>query len=97
MVGHELKTIDDFKVLIKNFFAEEDVKVFLFGSRARGDHLPFSDIDIAVDSERDISRELVRLREIIEDSNLPYKVDIVELSSNKKFRQVVGKEGIRWV
>ena len=93
----ELKTINDLKRFIKNFFNKKDVRIFFFGSRARGDHSPFSDIDIAIDSKEDISSDITKLREILENSNLPYKVDIVRLSTNEKLRQIVGKEGIRWL
>ena len=92
-----LKTIDDLKNFIRGFFSQKDVSIYLFGSRARGDHSPFSDIDIAVDSKVDISSDITKLREILETSNLPYKVDIVRLSTDEKLRQIVEKEGIRWL
>jgi predicted nucleotidyltransferase len=39
--------------------------VYIFGSRARGDNMPFSDVDLAivVDDAVDLSRETVRLSE----------------------------------
>ena len=92
-----IKTIEDLKDFLKNFFKGEEVKIFLFGSRARGDSSRFSDIDIGFLSNKDISKELVLLREIIEESNIPYKVDIVNLSENKDLLEIVLKEGERWL
>ena len=54
-------------------------KVWCFGSRARGDHKKFSDIDLMVESERDLTVLVGKVREAIIESNFPYKVDLVEL------------------
>ncbi len=60
------KTVDDLKEFIKG----KPVKVYLFGSRRNNS--PYSDVDIAVDSEVDIRRDLV----ILGESSLPYLVDL---------------------
>lgn len=55
-------------------------RVFVFGSRARGDNHPFSDIDILVreSPETPLSlSEIWIIKENIEDSNLVIKVDLV--------------------
>lgn len=55
-------------------------KVWIFGSRARGDQKKFSDIDILFESSHEISLgQLSQLREALEESDLPYKVDIVNV------------------
>lgn len=51
-------------------------KVYLFGSRARGDYKPRSDIDLAIEGERLPVGIKTRLRHV---SGL-YKLDIVYLS-----------------
>ena len=56
--------------------------VWIFGSRARGDHKPFSDIDIMYETKENIHLPLgfiSSLKESIEESRLPYKVDLVDL------------------
>ena len=53
-------------------------KVWCYGSRARGDHKQFSDLDIMVESELDLSRQISMLKEKMSNSNFPYKVDLVE-------------------
>ncbi len=49
----------------------------LFGSRAMGSHRSGSDIDIAVDSDEISYNDLLHLNRLIDDLNLPFKVDLV--------------------
>jgi predicted nucleotidyltransferase len=64
-------------LLQKHFGDLDDVKVYLFGSRAKGKHKPFSDIDLAVKSKsKDLSNRIALFQEDWEKSNLPYKADI---------------------
>lgn len=52
--------------------------VSVFGSRARGDYLPFSDLDLLI--EGDVSRSrLSALQEQLDDSLLPIRVDMVKM------------------
>lgn len=51
--------------------------VFVFGSRSRGDHSKYSDLDIWIESTPPISlSELEQLKEIFSESDLPIKIDI---------------------
>lgn len=57
---------------------ELGAKAWCFGSRARGDFHPFSDLDIMIEAPSvDISHKLGEIRETLSNSNFPYKVDIV--------------------
>ena len=47
----KLKTVEDLREFIREFFKGKPVKVYLFGSRAKGSNSPYSDVDIAVDSK----------------------------------------------
>ena len=58
--------------------SQAGAKVYCYGSRARGDHRKFSDIDIMVESNSDLSQQLAKIREEFENSNFPLKVDLVE-------------------
>ena len=71
-------------------------KIYLFGSRARGESTPYSDVDIAIKSDGLDFKELAKIRFAIEESNFPYKVDLVDLSKAPYLSKVVAKEGIRW-
>ncbi|WP_461828778.1 nucleotidyltransferase family protein [Aquifex sp.] len=93
----EILTLEDLREFLKEFFKDKQVEVYLFGSRAKGNFSEFSDVDIAVYSQEDISEEVTLLREILEESNFPLKVDIVELNRTPYLKEVIKREGIRWI
>lgn len=52
--------------------------VFVFGSRRRGDHKKYSDLDLWIEASPSLSsNELSKLKDAFEESNLPIKVDLV--------------------
>jgi len=84
------------KDMARDVFKGEDVTVILFGSRGRGDYLKTSDMDVGILPGKEMDESKVALlQERIETSNIPYKVDVVDLSrASKEFTQVVLKEGV---
>ena len=86
------------KNMVLSILVDEKVKVFVFGSRARGDNHHTSDIDIGLIPHGKINRKkLVQLREKIEDLNIPYKIEIVDFSqSSESFRKEASKEVVVW-
>ncbi len=57
-------------------------RVWAFGSRATGRRVRrFSDLDLAVDGEELTLRDLALLEEALDESRLPFKVDIVQLAT----------------
>lgn len=74
------------------------VRVWLFGSWARGRQRRSSDIDVAVWPVRPLPADVLpKLRERLEESDVPYRVDVVDLSAvDPAFRSVVEREGILW-
>ncbi|MCL6594504.1 MAG: nucleotidyltransferase domain-containing protein [Alicyclobacillus sp.] len=74
------------------------VRVYLFGSFARGEERATSDIDVGVWAEQPLPRRVfAALRTDYEESRLPYHVDVVDLSQvNADFRRAVFEEGIEW-
>jgi len=72
--------------------------IYLFGSRARSTHSPGSDIDIAIDAERPISwSTLGEIKEAIEESMVPFFVDIVDVNSvSEDMKKRIMEEGIVW-
>lgn len=56
-----------------------DARVWVFGSRATGCARRTSDLDLAVDAGRPLTRrETSSLRNLFEESDLPYRVDVVD-------------------
>ena len=94
----DIRDLGDIEKVVKEIFKDKKVKVYIFGSRARGDNTPRSDLDLGFLSEEDISYELSLLREILEESNLTFFVDVVDLSrTSEEFRESVLKEGRLWI
>lgn len=77
---------------------EGDAAVYLFGSCARGDVRPRSDIDIGILPRDEIPASFfIDLAEAIEDSTIPYDVEIVDLREvDAAFLDDVRRTGIRW-
>jgi len=51
----------------------------LFGSRAMGVYRYGSDIDIAIDSDEITFNDLLHLKTVIDDLNLPFTVDLIQI------------------
>lgn len=62
--------------LIDKILAEYDYSFFAFGSRVKGQCKKFSDLDLFY-FEEILNIDLLRLEESFEESDLPFKVDIV--------------------
>jgi predicted nucleotidyltransferase len=73
MFGLTLDQFEILKTLVLKPLKERKAKVFVFGSRARGTHHVFSDIDILFEENLNNPISLVELsliKENIENSNL---------------------------
>lgn len=77
---------------------EAGAHVWVFGSRARGDHRPFSDLDVLVEwSSPNARNSLAAFRELLEESLLPIKVDLVELQDlAHSYRANALRERLEW-
>ena len=66
-------------------------KALAFGSRVKGTARRFSDLDIAVEAGTAISwSRLGELKEALSESNLPMRVDVVDLvAASDEFRAMV--------
>ena len=72
-------------------------KVFCFGSRARGDHRQFSDLDLMVESTAKDERLLGSIAEQVQKSNFPLKIDLVHvLDYAESYRAGYLKDRIEW-
>lgn len=75
----------------------ENVIVWVFGSRARGNPKRSSDLDLAIDANRVLTKqENSALFHAFEASDLPYKVDVVDLHTvNQGLKEIIENEKIQ--
>ena len=70
-------TDDELELLCSLFARQREIeRVILYGSRARGTHKPFSDVDITLLGVGLTRSHLSRLMADIDESSLPYFFDI---------------------
>lgn len=74
----------------------QSTKVWVFGSRAIGRPRRYSDLDLAIDAGRPPTLdEIGGLTEAFSDSDLPYKVDIVDWRNiEDRWRQTIMAERV---
>lgn len=75
-----------------------ECKVYLFGSRARNDNSLGADVDIALDAGFLIDSKIIyKIRDNIEESNIPLLVDLVDFySTSGEFRNQIERDKILW-
>lgn len=68
-----------------------DCEVRAFGSRVAGTAKTYSDLDLAIVGQNKIKRRIkMLLREAFEESNLPFRVDIIDYNAiSDSFRKII--------
>lgn len=71
-------------------------EVWAFGSRARGTPKPFSDLDLAIMTDKPLGLGvLAELHEAFSESDLPWKVDLVDWATAcEPFREIIRREKV---
>ncbi|OGT49044.1 MAG: DNA polymerase beta subunit [Gammaproteobacteria bacterium RIFCSPHIGHO2_12_FULL_38_11] len=71
-----------------------DYTVWIFGSRATEHIKPYSDIDLAIMTQRPLSvSTMSELTNALSESDLPYKVDLVDWSRiDDSFKKIIEKQ-----
>jgi uncharacterized protein len=92
------RAIEELRRMVLDALGEHDAEVWLFGSCARGEALRHSDIDIAIMPRDELpSAFFPDLAEGIEESSIPYDVDIVDLrNAASTLIDEVRREGVKW-
>ncbi len=82
----DLKTVQD--ILRRHI---PDREVWAFGSRVTGKVKPFSDLDLAIIGSEPVPASiLMELKEAFTESDLPFKVDLVDWAGTKEnFRKII--------
>jgi len=84
--------------IIRRSIPSGPLQIRLFGSRASGTFTSVSDFDVALDMGRRINGAILeRIRGDLEDSDIPYRVDIVDLASTTPaFRSLAMADAVPW-
>jgi predicted nucleotidyltransferase len=84
------KVEKEIKEIIFRFLNPKEYQVFIFGSRATGKAKKYSDYDVGIWGKKPVpSQIIVLIEEAFEESDLPYKVDIVDFSLvSSKFKKI---------
>lgn len=81
---------------IKNVGIKNNIEIYIFGSRARGDYKYNSDIDIVI-KEYIMQDKEYRILDDIDKIDTEYKIDVVFIQNvkNKQFLNSIEKESIK--
>nr|WP_246596313.1 nucleotidyltransferase domain-containing protein [Bacillus alkalicola] len=90
--------INELKAIVSETLSDQSVKVYLFGSWARAEEKQSSDIDLAIEATDPLPQiKWVELIDRIEESTIPYQVDIVDLdTASPALVNNIKEEGILW-
>jgi predicted nucleotidyltransferase len=90
-------SIDDWSAITQIFKSEERIQeIVLFGSRAKGNYKPGSDIDLAMKGSELTLTNLIDISTMLDGLDLPYKFDLVlfERIQEPKLTEHIERVGI---
>lgn len=81
---------------IINRYINIPYKLYIFGSFARGEALPYSDLDIALETEKEMYETQIRkIKYEIDNIKTLKKIDFIYLNkSSEDMKNLVKKEGV---
>jgi predicted nucleotidyltransferase len=90
--------IEELRRMVLSALGSHDASVWLFGSCARGKPRQHSDIDIAILARDELSSAFfAELQDVIEQSTIPYDVDLVDLRhADPALVDEVRRQGVKW-
>ena len=92
------RVLREVRHMTRTVLGRAPVRVYLFGSWAKGRPSRHSDIDVGIDPMKPLPPgTLSTLHERLEETHIPYRVEVVDLSAtNRSFREAVIRQGIPW-
>ena len=92
------KYLDQVRAIVLEHTINQPVAVYFFGSRARGKYHTDSDVDVAIEPLGPLPPAFFsNLREALEESTVPYRVDVVNLAeTSDEFRDQVKAQALVW-
>ncbi len=88
------KTLSAIQKIIRNYLPDKNFQIFLFGSRASGFARRFSDFDIGITGKTRVPpTKLELIQSDLEDSDIPYKVEVVDFAGvDESFKNLALKQ-----
>ena len=88
-------TPEDHNILLE-LLSDLSCEVLVFGSRIKGTHQKFSDLDLCLKSNKPIPlTEIALLKDSLRQSNLPFTVDVIDFHAiSEGFKNIVDRDGI---
>ena len=87
--------LDRIREKVLTLTSGENAEIYLFGSYARKSFRQSSDVDIAIKGASE--KKIREIREYFEESNIPCKVDIVDMNfAGEKLIGEIERTGVRW-
>ena len=92
------RALDTVRRIVLERLGDRPARVYLFGSCATGRLSRFSDIDVAIEPLEPLPPGLLLdIEEALEESTVPYFVDVIDLSrASPDLRARVLAEGVPW-
>ena len=91
-----MEILDEEMDIIINIIKNHTIKceVLIFGSRLKGNNHPFSDLDLAFICKKGLEfKKKISLQIAFDDSDLPYRVDIVDYNNaSKEFKEIIDRD-----
>lgn len=89
MIAIEKEQLEIVRKILKNNVPNAEIRIF--GSRYKRTNKEYSDIDIAIVQKEKISLELYsKMKEEFEESNLKYRVDLVDWNTiSEEFKKII--------
>lgn len=93
----EEESIQTIRSIIFKYLPEDEYNSFIFGSRAGKKAREWSDFDIGIKGKQKVPLSTLGLiKEDLENSRIPYKVDVVDFSRvPEKFKKVAQKKTVK--
>lgn len=93
MTVSEIKSFEFFRQLTRLSYVNE---IYLYGSRARGDHSAKSDIDLAIICPKATTEQWLEILEIIENADTLLEIDCVRYDdlANSELRENIDREHV---
>jgi predicted nucleotidyltransferase len=86
----------EYQIIILNILRQylSDYEVWAFGSRVTGKAKRYSDLDLAVISDRPLDFGLLgEIRDAFSESDLPFKVDLVDwAATSREFQEIIKRD-----